>query len=198
MTDAAPLIEPVSPEQARIPGTNPTKRVIHQDPRGFLVEMLRDDDAKLRGDHFAMSYTSVTVAGAFRDRDQWHFHPVQSDRFVVPLGEMTLALFDARKDSPTHGRLEVIRLAGAPFHHPNAGSKQDISTEMLEVPPGVYHSLGNLTSESFVVVNFPTERYNAADEGRIPFADVIIPGRGAPFDWGQVARRLGGAGSGLA
>src|SRR5580658_7422109 len=105
MTGTAPLIEPIAPAAARIPGTNATKRVIHQDPRGFLVEMLRDDDAALRGDHFAMSYTSVTVAGAFRDRDQWHFHPVQSDRFVVPLGEMTLALFDARKESPTYGHL---------------------------------------------------------------------------------------------
>jgi dTDP-4-dehydrorhamnose 3,5-epimerase len=198
MTGTAPLIEPIAPAAARIPGTNATKRVIHQDPRGFLVEMLRDDDAALRGDHFAMSYTSVTVAGAFRDRDQWHFHPVQSDRFVVPLGEMTLALFDARKESPTYGHLEVIRLTGAPFHHPNADSKQDIATEMVEVPPGVYHSLGNLTADTFVVVNFPTERYNAADEGRIPFADVIIPGRGATFDWGQVARRAPGPGSGSA
>jgi dTDP-4-dehydrorhamnose 3,5-epimerase len=196
MTGAGALIEPIPPAQARIPGTNATKRLIHQDPRGFLVEMLREDDAGLRGDRFAMAYTSVTVAGAFRDRDQWHFHPVQSDRFAVPLGEMTLALFDARRESPTHGMLEVIRVTGAPYHHPNADSKHDLPTEIIEVPPGVYHSLGNLTDDSFVVVNFPTERYNAADEGRIPFADVLIPGRGAPFDWGQVARRPARTGSG--
>jgi dTDP-4-dehydrorhamnose 3,5-epimerase len=151
--------------------------------------MLRNDDTALRGGRFAMSYTSVTVPGEYRDRDRWHFHPVQSDRFLVPLGEMTLALFDARTESPTHGQLEVLRLTGAPYRRVNAETPGDLTTQIVEVPPGVYHSLGNLSKDNFVVVNFPTELYNAADEGRVPFADVIVPARGIPFDWGHVARR---------
>jgi dTDP-4-dehydrorhamnose 3,5-epimerase len=189
-------IEPVTPDVVRIPGTNASRRVIHQDRRGFLVELLRNDDTALRGNHFAMSYTSVTVPGEFRDRDRWHFHRVQSDRFVVPLGEMTLALYDARKDSPTSGRLELVRLKGAPVDRPNSDVATDISTDMLEVPPGVYHSLGNLTRQMFVVVNFPTELFSSADEGRVPFSEVIVPARGVAFDWAHVSRDTWSSGEG--
>jgi dTDP-4-dehydrorhamnose 3,5-epimerase-like enzyme len=182
-------IEPVLPESVRIAGTNPTGRLLHQDRRGFLVELLRADDANLRGERFAMAYSSVTVPGEFRDRDRWHFHSIQSDRFAVPLGEMTLALYDARPGSDTHGELEVVRLEGAPFDSPASDSVRDVATSMLEVPPGVYHSLGNLSNHSFVVVNFPTERYSASDEGRVPFADVVVAARGGPFSWDDVARR---------
>ncbi len=149
---------------------------------------MRKDDKQVRGSQFTMSYTSVTIPGQFRDVDRWHVHRIQSDRFVVPLGEMILALFDNRKNSPTRDRLEVIRMVGAPLQAPRSSRARDVTTYLVPIPPRVYHSIGNMSDELFVLQNYPTEYYNPADEGRVPFRDRIIPNLGIPFSWDLVIR----------
>jgi dTDP-4-dehydrorhamnose 3,5-epimerase len=186
MTTRASTINPVNPESIRLHLVSPLARVIHSDSRGFLVETLRRDDATVYGDQFAMSYTSLTVPGGFRDRDRWHVHRVQVDRFVVVLGEMILALYDARLDSPSHGRLEVIRMQGAPYAHSSPGKEEDTKTSLVPIPPGVYHCIGNLSTQPFVLVNFPTKLYDPQDEGRVPFREVSIDKIGGPFEWARV------------
>lgn len=134
-----------------------------------------------------MSYASVTMPGEFRDRDRWHVHKVQTDRFVVVLGEMILALYDARSGSPTHGRLEAVRMQGPPYSRPASGAKEELETFLVPIPPGVYHCIGNLSASPFVLINFPTELYNDQDEGRVPFRDVPIDHLRGPFEWSRVA-----------
>lgn len=180
-------IPTIPAEEIRIVGARPLRRPIHRDPRGFLVETLRSDDGAVDGARFAMSYVSVTVPGEYRDRDRWHVHRRQTDRFVVPMGEMLLALFDGRDGSPTAGRLEVVRLTGAPFDAPAAAGREELATELVPIPPGVRHVIGNRSDRPFVLVNFPTELYSAEDEGRVPFSEVPVPALGAPFDWDSVA-----------
>ncbi len=181
-------IRPIAPEAIRIQGAQPTVRTFHYDPRGFLLETLRRDDEQIEGSKFAMSYTSVTTPHEFRDKDRWHAHRIQSDRFVVVLGEMMLALYDARPASPTSGRLEVIRMLGAPFDRLQRHQKEDVPSSMVPIPPGVYHCIGNLSDHPFVLTNFPTELYDPKDEGRVPFRDIRVESLGGPFDWDRVAR----------
>jgi dTDP-4-dehydrorhamnose 3,5-epimerase len=181
-------IDPIVPTEIRIAGATPVARALHQDPRGFLVETMRADDAPVRGDRFVMSYTSVTVPGEFRDVDRWHAHRVQTDRFVVPLGEMVLALYDHRPESPTHGRLEVIRMAGADLARASHATKRDLVTYLVPIPPGVYHCIGNLSAAPFVLQNYPTEYYSPDDEGRVPFAEQVVASLGRPFAWDLVRR----------
>jgi dTDP-4-dehydrorhamnose 3,5-epimerase len=186
MTARLSTINPVDPKSMRLHLVSPLTRRIHFDSRGFLVETLRRDDATVRGEDFAMSYTSVTVPGEFRDRDRWHVHKVQTDRFVVVLGEMILALYDARSHSPSHGRLEVIRMKGAPYAQPSPGKNEDAETILVPIPPGVYHCIGNLSDYPCVLINFPTELYDPQDEGRVPFREVSIGIMGGPFEWARV------------
>jgi dTDP-4-dehydrorhamnose 3,5-epimerase-like enzyme len=143
----------------------------------------------MEGSRFKMSYTSLTIAGQFRDPDRWHVHQVQTDRFVVVLGEMTLALCDQRKGSPTEGNLEVVRLIGIPISDPIYPTSRDLSTYLLPVPPGVLHALGNISSAPFLYQNFPTELYSPADEGRVPFSELNVPSLHGPFSWNLVQRR---------
>lgn len=180
-------IHPIAPEAIRIEGAQPIVRTFHYDPRGFLLETLRQDDARVDGAKFAMSYTSATAPHEFRDRDRWHAHQRQSDRFVVVLGEMMLALYDSRSTSPTGGRLEVIRMLGAPFDRMSRSEKQDVPSALVPIPPGVYHCIGNLSDHPFVLTNFPTALYDPTDEGRILFRDVRVESLGGPFDWDRVA-----------
>ena len=179
-------LAPASPDRSRIADVQVLPRVVHQDPRGSLVETLRADDAAVEGNRFVMSYTSITLPGEFRDRDRWHLHAVQTDRFVVPVGEMLLALFDGRKASPTHGRFELLHLLAPKLAEAASADPHEVTTHLVTIPPGVLHCIGNRASEPFVLQNFPTERYSKADEERIPFASLVIPDLGGPFRWGLV------------
>lgn len=181
-------IVPVEPVQAQIRGVEAVPLTIHQDRRGFLLETFRSDDTRFRELPFRMSYTSFTAPNQFRDADRWHVHKVQFDRFVVVLGEMILALYDPRKDSPTAGILEAVRLTGIPPGHPTHEATRNVTTYLLPIPPGVLHSLGNLSDEPFLYQNFPSELYNPADEGRVPFLELAIPSMGGPFSWERVER----------
>ena len=152
-------LTPVDPEQIRIDGARALRRVVHQDSRGFLLETLRENDQSVDGSRFKMSYTSLTVPGQFRDLDRWHVHRIQTDRFVVVLGEMTLALLDGRKGSRTEGLLDVVRLPGVAYSRPTHTTSRDLQTYLVPIPPGVLHSLGNLSHEPFIYQNYPTELY---------------------------------------
>lgn len=186
MTPESLRISPISPESIDIAGVKVIPRTLHFDARGFLIETLRRDDPDGERGRFAMSYTSVTVPGAFRDQDRWHVHRVQTDRFVVAIGEMTLALYDGRDTSATKGHLDITRMSGAPFDHLNRASREDLRTFLVTIPPGVYHCIGNLSDYPFVLVNSPTELYDVADEGRVSFDDVPIRRLRGPFRWDKV------------
>ncbi len=189
----SPTVPRIEPSELRIEGCRVRPRVIHRDPRGFLVETMRSDDADVQGDRFAMSYTSVTVPGQFRDHHQWHVHRRQVDRFVVPMGDMTLVLFDPRPDSRSVGTLSAIRMRGAPYHISVPGTTApSLTTYLVTIPPGVCHAIGNLhPSDPFVLVNYPTRLYDPTDEGRLAFTEVPIAALGgAPFDWDRVPRDL--------
>ena len=186
-------LEPIDPPEITIRGSTPLSRTVHRDARGFLVETLRSDDASVNGARFSMSYTSMTVPGEFRDAHQWHVHKKQTDRFVVVYGEMMLALFDQRPDSPTQGVLEVIRMNGASTSRdrPETGRKEPETIYLVPIPPGVLHCIGNLSEEPFLLQNYPTELYNPADEGRIPFISLPVKELGVPFAWTRVRRGPG-------
>lgn len=183
-------IRPIAPPAITIAGARALPRPLHTDRRGFLVETLRRDDSDVDGGRFAMSYSSLTLPGQFRDADRWHVHRRQTDRFVVPLGEMTLALLDARASSPTHGRLEVIALDGPTFD-PSPASAGEGLLYLVPIPPGVYHCIGNLSTRPFLLTNFPTEMYDPGDEGRVPFTDAPVPGFPGGFAWEKVGPRAG-------
>ena len=177
---------PIEAPAITIKGVDPIPRTFHRDPRGFLIETLRSDDDRVNGAHFRMTYASLTVPGEYRDRDRWHVHRYQTDRFVVVLGEMMLALLDGRENSPTSDRLEVIRLRGAPFSTNSPRVADPPMTYLVPIPPGVLHCIGNLSSMPFLLQNFPTELYNPDDEGRVPFADRPISPSGETFAWAGV------------
>ena len=182
-------ISPIAPPEIGIHGIHPVARTFHHDPRGFLVETMRADDPDGLGSRFRMSYSSLTQPGRYRDEDRWHLHRVQTDRFVVVLGEMILALCDHRPESPTHDRLAVVRMSGAAYSGAGGpGAPSPTTSYLVPIPPGVLHCIGNLSDRPFLLTNFPTELYDARDEGRVPFGERTIPSLDGPFSWDLVDR----------
>jgi len=154
---------------------------VNRDPRGVLVETLRADwSGCFSKDEwpFAQSYYSVTEAWVARDEDRWHVHEHQSDRFVIPSGDVVLALFDARAGSPTKGKLNLLRIGSG---------NGDRGQYLVMIPPRVLHGFMVIGPGSALLLNYPTRLYDADDEGRVPFVEIdarVADGR--VFTWDVV------------
>lgn len=80
----------------------------------------------------------------------WSCHAQSTDRLFVNQGHVKIVLYDARKDSKSHGMVNE-------FH------TGDTRPFLLVIPPGVWHGLQNLGSSEALVLNFPTRPYNYED-----------------------------------
>ena len=132
------------------------------DQRGFVMEILRDDEECF--EKFGQAYVSGTYPGIVK---AWHAHEIQTDSFCCLQGNVMVGLFDDREDSPTRGQTMKIVLG-------------ELNRTLLQIPPLVWHGWICLGNEMAVVLNLPTEHYNpqAPDELRRPWDDPDID-----FEW---------------
>jgi dTDP-4-dehydrorhamnose 3,5-epimerase len=132
------------------------------DERGYLMEMLRADDAVF--ERFGQCYVAMNYPGVIR---AWHYHKKQNDFWVVVKGEIKVGLYDAREDSPTKGVVNEFFL----------GENNPV---LLKIPIGVLHGYKTVGVEPSLLLNFPTQPYNPSDpdEYREPHDSEKIP-----YDW---------------
>jgi dTDP-4-dehydrorhamnose 3,5-epimerase len=102
-------------------------------------------------------------------REEWYEHRLTIDRYVLIEGNVTVALFDARRESPSLGTLELVELESASSGKPAA----------LVIPAGVWHSF-RINSERVLLMNAKTPGYNRAnpDKYRMP-----MPNERCDFSW---------------
>lgn len=134
------------------------------DERGFLMEILRGDDAFF--ERFGQVYLSVAYPGVVKG---WHYHREQTDHMAVIRGMAKIVLYDMREGSTTKG--EVMELF--------AGERNPI---LVRIPPGVCHGMKAIGAEAAYMINTPdrTYRYDQPDEFRIP-----AHGGEIPYDWSR-------------
>lgn len=143
------------------------KLAIHKDDSGSLVETLRTDWNDVFRDDFAMQYISITPSGLIRDKDKWHVHKHQKDRFICISGRIITAIYDPREDSITKGNLNLFVM----------GPEKDEEMFLVVIPEKTYHGFMVVSKGSGQLLNFPTKIYNPEDEGRIENKE---------FDWEKV------------
>lgn len=159
---------------------------VNRDPRGVLVETLRSDWADCFDESawpFAQTYYSVTEPWVARDEDRWHVHQHQCDRFVIPGGNVVLALFDQRGGSRTVNRLNLLRLGE---------SNGDTSQWLVLIPPGVLHGFMAIGPDKALLLNYPTRLFDPSDEGRLPYDEVgarLADGRAFTWDLVRAVER---------
>jgi dTDP-4-dehydrorhamnose 3,5-epimerase len=136
------------------------KRVL--DDRGYLLEVLRDDDAIFQ--RFGQAYVSACFAGIIK---AWHMHRIQTDHFCVVSGNMKVGLFDDRKGSPTCGQAEAIVIG-------------ELNPVLVAIPPLVWHGMMPVGGETALLLNIPTEHYNPDDPDEVR-RDPLDPE--IPFEW---------------
>ena len=147
-----------------IAGVKVKKLKVIPDERGFLMEMLRDDDEFFQ--RFGQVYLSVVYPGAVKG---WHYHKKQTDHFVFVKGMAKVVLYDGREGSRTKGEVNEFFM----------GEQNPV---LLVVPPLVLHGMKGVGSEPAYLVNVPTEHYvyDDPDEFR-----VDPHGSGVPYDWSR-------------
>jgi dTDP-4-dehydrorhamnose 3,5-epimerase len=140
--------------------TKPLKAIA--DERGRLFEILRsDDDGFVK---FGQVYATTTYPGVIK---AWHLHKVQDDNFCCVRGMVKLVLYDGREDSPTKGTVTEYFIG-------------DHNLLLVRVPAGVLHGWKCISTEEAIVINAPTEPYNASgpDEYRVEWDSADVP-----YDW---------------
>ncbi|HJT30889.1 MAG TPA: dTDP-4-dehydrorhamnose 3,5-epimerase family protein [Pirellulales bacterium] len=131
----------------------PLKRF--RDPRGWLVELFRNDELSI-GDRPVMGYVSETLPGVARGP---HEHVDQSDYFAfLGPGDFKLYLWDARESSAT-------------FRHRQSVVVGESNSQAVLIPPGVVHAYRNVSDRPGWVINCPNRLY--AGEGRKQPVDEI-------------------------
>ena len=121
-----------------------------EDQRGWLTEIIRDDEAGFRP---VMSYLSMTKPGLVRGP---HEHVEQTDYFCF-IGKFRLYLWDNRQASPTYKQHKVFDTSGIPT--------------VAVVPSGIVHAYKNMASEEGLVINMPDRLYKG--EGKKEAVDEI-------------------------
>lgn len=150
-----------------IEGVKIKRLVRHVDDRGYLMEILRDDDDLFV--KFGQVYLSVHSPGVVT---AWHAHRMQYDNFCIVKGNAKIGMYDDRPDSPTRGQTQVV-VAG------------EWNPVLVQVPPMVWHGYVALGNEPAYIINVPSEHYNRTepDELRRDSFDPTIP-----FEWDVKAR----------
>lgn len=174
-------ITPIHPEEIKIKDIEIIQRDIFYDERGFLIETFAASKEKDKG---VYSYASLIQSEAAKDSDKFHHHLKQKDRFTVILGEIWVLLYDARENSPTFGKLEVVSLKGGELE---TKEKKTLPSWTITIPQGVYHGIKNPNKSSSILINHPTSEYNPQDEGRTLFSQIQITSLdGKNFSWEMV------------
>ena len=135
---------------------------VHSDDRGWLVEVVRDDEPvfrEVRQTTYTIAYPGVIKA--------FHWHRRQWDVWFFPSGNVQIVLHDLRDGSSSRGVTQVLY----------AGAKNPL---VLAIPPEVAHGYRVLGNEPAALFYHTTEHYDPADpdELRMPFDDPRIG-----FDW---------------
>ena len=122
-----------------IDGVELKKLRLIPDERGFLMELLRSDEALFQ--KFGQAYVSVVYPGVVKG---WHYHKIQTDFIAVIKGMAKVVLYDRRESSPTHGQVNEYFMG-------------ELNPTLIRIPPLVFHGMKGVGNEAAFFVNCPTE-----------------------------------------
>jgi dTDP-4-dehydrorhamnose 3,5-epimerase len=131
------------------------------DERGMVRHMMKCTDPHFH--KFGEIYFSVIFPGAIK---AWHVHRKMELNYAVISGNIKLVLYDARRESLTHGKIQEIFMG-------------EDNYVLAKVPPHVVNGFKSLGNKEAVVANCATI---AHDPDEIERLDPFDPTIG--YDWG--------------
>lgn len=134
----------------------------HEDERGRLVPLFREDDPAVP--RFGQVHLTTVHRGAIKG---WRRHRERTDCLAAVRGTVRVGLYDARPGSPTEGEVNEFFIG-------------ERSPLRLTIPPGVWFGLKGVGEGEALVVVLTDRAHDALDpdEERLdPHVNEI------PFDW---------------
>jgi dTDP-4-dehydrorhamnose 3,5-epimerase len=149
------LQEPIEGVLIRRPPT-------HADERGSICEVY-DLRWAFTDDPLVYVYHVTIRPGQVKG---WVLHREQNDRLFAYGGTLRIVLYDARTDSASFGRLNVLHVGG----HDRA---------LISIPAGVWHAVQNVGHDEAAFINLPSQpyRHEDPDKYRLPLDNDVIPYR---------------------
>ena len=114
----------------------------HLDERGYLMEILRDDEPNFI--KFGQVYLTTCNPNVVK---AWHAHKKQIDNFTCIKGIAKIGLYDGRENSPTYKKTQTVILS-------------ELEPKILQIPNLVWHGFTPTTAETIYIINIPTEHYD--------------------------------------
>jgi len=147
---------------ALIEGVDVRRARTHADERGTLCEIF-DPRWGFTEDPLVYAYLVTIRPEQVRG---WVVHREQTDRLFVYAGVLRIVLYDARTESDSFGRLNVLHFG----EHDRA---------LVSIPAGVFHAVKNVGDREGAFVNLPSQpyRHDDPDKYRLPLENNVIPYR---------------------
>ncbi len=133
---------------------------------GPVLKMLSPKSALLPdfSGGFGEIYFSMVERGQIK---AWKRHHLQTQFFAVPVGQIKIALYDSREDSPTKGAIFETEL-GLPFNY-----------GLLRIPPGIWYGFANMGEKTALICNCADIPHDPKEGERLP-----LETREIPWKWG--------------
>jgi dTDP-4-dehydrorhamnose 3,5-epimerase len=148
-------------QRGAIDGVETKSLITHSDERGFFREIARATDS-IAAEGWQQVSHSLMHPGVAK---AWHVHPTQVDWWYVPVGDLKVALYDGRAESPTGGNMMELFMG------------EHYEAQLLKVPAGVAHGCRALNGPAHLIY-LTSRTYDTSEEGRIPHDDTEIG-----YDW---------------
>jgi dTDP-4-dehydrorhamnose 3,5-epimerase len=125
---------------------------------GPVLRMLRADWPLFAG--FGELYFSELAPGAVK---AWKWHSRQTQHLAVPIGRLKLAVYDARQDSASFGRVREYTL-GRPDCY-----------GLLRIPPGLWYGFAAIGPDKALICNCADVPHDPAEAASKPRDTPDIP-----------------------
>jgi len=127
------------------------------DSRGRVMRMVRADNPFF--EKFGEVYFSEVLPGVVK---AWKQHKVTTQLFAVPIGMVTLVVYDERANSNTKGSLEVLEIGRDNY-------------QLVKIPPALWYGFKCISNQPSLVANCTDLPHDPAESRSISPDDKSIP-----------------------
>ena len=140
-----------------IEGIKISKLKIISDDRGRVMHMLRKDSPIFK--NFGEVYFSTIYENKIKG---WHLHKESYLNYACVHGEVKLALYDDRKDSPTKDKYQEIILSPKDYF-------------LVTIPPNVWNGFKGMSKNESIIANCLTIPHDEKEMVRKEPNDKYFP-----------------------
>lgn len=149
-----------------IEGVQVFDRRVIPDGRGRILHGFRATDPEFEDFDVQEVYCSWIYPNAIK---AWHRHTLMTLNYLVPVGNIKLALYDAWEGSETNGQLDEIFLG------------ENCPHRIVQIPPGVWNGFMTVGDSAAMVISITDHVHDPQEIQRMDidvFADHVYA-----YDW---------------